>query len=64
MKREPLITVAALTSLVGAVLALLTSFGVDLTDKQQAAISGFALVVAPLVVALVARPKVTPVDGP
>ena len=63
MKREPLVSVAVVTSIIGAVLALLKSFGVDITNEQQAAISGLALVVAPLVVALFVRPKVTPVDG-
>lgn len=60
MKSEPLVTTAVVTSLVGAVLALLSAFGVPLSHEQQAAISGLALVVAPLVVALVVRPRVTP----
>jgi hypothetical protein len=63
MQREPLVSAAVVTSAVGAVLALLHSFGVPLSNEQQAAISGLALVLAPLVVALVVRPKVTPVDG-
>ena len=64
MKREPLVTAAVVVSIVGAIVALLKSFGVDLTNEQQAAISGFATVISPLLVALLVRPKVTPVDAP
>jgi hypothetical protein len=62
--REPLVSAAVLTSVLGAALALLKAFGVDITNAQQSAISGLALVVAPLLVALVVRPKVSPVDAP
>lgn len=61
MKREPLVTVATVTGIAAAVVALVVAFGLDLTDDQQAAILGFVGVVAPLVVALVVRPRVTPV---
>lgn len=65
MKREPLVTVAFVLSAVGAVLGLLKAFGVDLTDDQQAAISAVASVIAPLLVAVLVRPRVTPVEpGP
>jgi hypothetical protein len=64
VSREPLVTVAVLTSIVGAVLALLKSFGVDISNEQQAAISGLALIVAPLLVAVFVRPRVTPVAKP
>jgi hypothetical protein len=64
VSREPLVSVAVLVAVVGAVLALLKSFGVDITNEQQAAISGVALVVAPILVALFVRPRVTPVVKP
>lgn len=62
--RRPLVTTGTLAALVAAVLALLTSFGVPLTDAQQAAVSGLAAVLAPLVVALVGHRLVTPVSNP
>lgn len=61
MKNEPLVTVASITALVAAALALLVSFGLNLSGDQQTAILGFVAVAAPLVVAGVARSKVTPV---
>ena len=60
MTREPLITIGTLTALVAAVVALLVAFGVPLTGDQREAILGAAAVVAPLVVAFLSRPKVTP----
>lgn len=62
--RQPIITTATLAALVSAVLALLTAFGVPLTDAQQEAISGLAAVLAPLVVALVGYRLVTPTADP
>jgi hypothetical protein len=62
MQREPLVTVASFTALIGAVIALLVAFGVPLTGEQQTAILGITTVVAPLVVALLVRSRVTPVD--
>jgi hypothetical protein len=63
MSTEPLITVAALTALVAAIIACLVAFGVDLTEDQQKAVLGLVAVVAPLVVGFIARRKVTPVTG-
>ena len=60
MKNEPVVTVAAITALVSAIVALLVAFGLDLTDAQEKAILGLAAVLAPLVVTL-ARRYVTPV---
>lgn len=57
---EPLWTVAGITAGVAAVLGLLVAFGLELTNTQQTAILAVATVVAPLVVAWVTRPKVTP----
>lgn len=58
--REPVMLAATIVSLVGAVIALLIAFGVDLTQEQTAAIVGLTNVVAPLVAALFVRAKVSP----
>lgn len=62
-EQEPVLTVAAVTSAVSAVLALLVAFGLVLTVAQTAAIMGVVAVVAPLVV-VYARKYVTPVVPP
>lgn len=62
MNNEPLWTVAGITAAVSALIALLTAFGLDLTEGQTNAILGAVAVLAPTVVALVARSKVTPVN--
>lgn len=62
MTREPLLTVASLTAAATALIGLLVAFGVDLTGDQQTAILAVVAVVAPVVVGLVARGKVTPVE--
>lgn len=64
MNREPLLTTAGVTAVVAAILAVLFAFGLDLTADQTAAILGLVGVIAPLVVALVARGKVTPTADP
>lgn len=64
MNREPLITTAVITSVVSAALVLLASFGLALDAGQTQAIIGFITVVAPLVLAYVARKHVTPVSDP
>lgn len=61
MTNEPVLTVAGVTAAVSAVIALLVSFGVDLTEAQTNGILGVVAVVAPLVV-VYARKFVTPVD--
>ncbi len=55
MRNEPLITTGVIASLVAALLVLLNSFGLPLTEEQISAINGFVAVVAPIVVALVGR---------
>lgn len=60
MTKEPVMTAATIVSVVGAVVALLIAFGVDLSQQQQAAIVGLTNVVAPLVAAAVVRAKVSP----
>lgn len=62
--REPLITRAGVVSVVTAVLGLLVVFGVPIDKDTKTAILGVAAAVAPFVVALVTRHKVTPVDDP
>ena len=59
-----MITTAAITSLVGAIIALLISFGVTLTGEQQAAIMGLVTVLSPWIVALVGRATTTPLADP
>jgi hypothetical protein len=55
---EPLITVGSITSAVTAVIALVVSFGLHVTNDQQSAVLGVIAVVAPFLVALVGRGKV------
>jgi general stress protein CsbA len=64
MNREPLVTTSTVTAVVAALIALLASFGVNLTHDQTIAVLAVVSVTAPLVVALVARRKVTPVADP
>ena len=61
MKREPVVTAAGVSAVITAAIALLVAFGVHVTANQSAAIVGFVGVVAPLVLAVVARARVTPV---
>ena len=64
MNREPVLTVASITSLVAAVIALLVAFGLPLTNDQQNAILSVVALASPLVVAAFSRPKVTPIASP
>lgn len=64
MTREPLVTVASLIALITAIIGMFVSFGLDLSNDQQTAIIAAVSVLAPLVVAAVARRDVTPVDDP
>lgn len=61
MNTEPALTVASITAAVTAALALLVSFGLNISADQQTAILGVVAVVAPFVVGIATRPKVTPV---
>lgn len=63
MKSEPVVTVASITAAVAALIGVLVAFGVPLTDDQQKALLALVAVVAPLVAAVIARRKVTPVTG-
>ena len=60
MKHEPLISVSSIVAAATAVIALLVAFGVPLTEDQKVAILGLVGVIAPVIVALVTRGKVTP----
>ena len=60
MKYEPLISVSSIVAAATAVVALLVAFGVPLTEDQKVAILGLVGVIAPVIVALVTRGKVTP----
>lgn len=55
MQKEPLITVGSIVAIVSAVLVFLKSFGVDISDEQQDAIRNLVAVLAPVVLALIAR---------
>lgn len=64
MGTSPLITTAAIASVVGAVIAVLVAFGVHLTADQTAAIMGLVAVAAPWIVALVGHNTTTPLAAP
>ncbi len=60
MTTEPAVTIGTVTALVSAVLALLVTFGVDISDDQQNAILALVGVLAPIVAGVLIRRKVTP----
>ena len=60
MKYEPLISISSIVAGATAIVALLVAFGVPLTEDQKVAILGFVGVLAPVIVALVTRGRVTP----
>jgi len=60
---EPLLSVAGITAAASALLALVVSFGFDLTTDQQVAIIGVVAVLAPLLVGIAARGKVFSPDS-
>lgn len=64
MSNEPLITAALITAIIAGLVTLLRAFGVPITQEQQDAINQFMAILAPLVVAAVARQYVTPVASP
>lgn len=64
MTREPLAIVTAVTAAVAALINVAVLFGWDLTADQVTAINTAVGMVAALIVVLVVRPKVTPVDDP
>lgn len=64
MEREPVLTIGTITAVVTAVVGLLVSFGVTISDTQQAAVLGCVAVLAPLLVAFLSRQRVTPTADP
>lgn len=64
VSNEPLLSAAIVASIIGASITLLKAFGVPLTAEQQQAISAFVALIAPIAMALYARPKVTPLSNP
>lgn len=64
MNTEPLFSNATIVAIVSAALSALVAFGVGLDPTQVAAVLGFVTVVAPFVVAYLARKHVTPVASP
>ncbi len=60
MTTEPLLTVAGLTALASAIIALAVAFGISLSADQTQAVLGFVAVLAPVIVGFVARRSVTP----
>lgn len=62
MKTEPIITVAGVTAGAAALIAVLVSFGVPLSDEQTQAVLGLVAVAAPLVV-IAARKWTVPEDA-
>lgn len=55
LDREPLITVGTITAVISALLVFLQSMGVNIDDETQAAIRNLVAVLAPIVLALIAR---------
>ena len=64
MSREPLWSIGVITSVIGALITLLVTFGVPISDAQQNALNQFLIVIAPLIMALVGRNYTTPVSDP
>lgn len=60
MRNEPVLTAAAIGSALVGILAVLVSFGVPISEDQRVALVGLVGVVAPIVIALFQRKKVTP----
>lgn len=59
LKNEPVVSAAVITGLVGAILRLLISLGIDITGDQVEAILDVVTLAAPIVGALIARRFVT-----
>lgn len=62
-ENEPLITVSVIVAIGAAIVGLLVAFGVPLTDEQKSAVTTAIIVAAPLLVAWIARGKVTPTNN-
>jgi len=55
MNKEPLITTGSIVAIIAAVLVFLKSFGVSITEDQQDSVTNLVAILAPIVLALVAR---------
>lgn len=55
MKKEPLLTIGVLGSLIGATIVLLQSFGVSITDAQSDALNNFFAIAIPIVIGIIGR---------
>jgi len=55
MDREPVLTIAAISAIVTAVIALAVAFGAPLTDDQQKAVLALVAALAPVAAGLWAR---------
>ncbi len=64
METQPVLSWAGIVAFVGGLLALLVTFGVPITDDQTKAVLAALVLGGPLVAALIARGKVTPVANP
>lgn len=60
MKNEPALVLSSILAVVVAGLALVVSFGVEITGDQQTAIVGFVGAAGALVVGIITRSLVTP----
>lgn len=55
MNKEPLITIGAIGSAIGAFIVLMQSFGVPVSDDQKSAIQDFVMIAGPLAILLIGR---------
>lgn len=55
MNKEPLLTVGAIGTIIAAFLVFMNEFGFDISDSQQTAVNNLVAVLAPFIVAGIAR---------
>lgn len=58
MNTEPSAIIGTITAFVAAAIALVTAYGLDMSDAQRDAVLGMTAVLAPLIAALIIRSKV------
>ena len=59
---EPVLTAGTIAGIVGAIVTLLVTFGVHITDEQRNAFIALAVLLVPIVAAAIARMHVVPVS--
>ena len=64
MNREPLLKKALWVTAIGAVIAVLVSAGVPISDELRDAILKLVAALLPIITAIWARGSVTPVEDP